>query len=175
MTIKNRIKSISIFFATVTIFAAVTPTVSVLASEIDNSTEVINDTDMLEDILSPEELNDSDLEFDVEAFIKEMESDPEISNLLEERRNMVGLTVVEPPKGQFQVMGVKTQAAKAAIKAMIKTLTKIGKKKWTSMVAKVPKSVAQYLKYQTVMEVLNIAANFQGKVEDMLARGDLHE
>ena len=107
MTIKNRIKSISIFFATVTIFAAVTPTVSVLASEIDNSTEVINDTDMLEDILSPEELNDSDLEFDVEAFIKEMESDPEISNLLEERRNMVGLTVVEPPKGQFQVMGVK--------------------------------------------------------------------
>ncbi|PGK52079.1 hypothetical protein CN918_30270 [Priestia megaterium] len=76
--------------------------------------------------------------------------------------------------GQMTTMGVKSQTAKVAAKAMVKTLSRYGKVAWnrtvTSYINKLPVSSASkkllkgYLKYEVVMKTLNVVIGFSGTI-----------
>lgn len=67
----------------------------------------------------------------------------------------------------------KTAAAKVAIKGAIKALKQIGKKAWNDTVKKIPiKEVAKkYLTYEVLLKSLNVALDFEGKIEDAITSG----
>ncbi|WP_143272225.1 hypothetical protein [Alloscardovia macacae] len=66
-----------------------------------------------------------------------------------------------------QERGPKTLAAKAAIKAAIKTLKHIGKRSWDATINKLPlpMQVKKYLLFDFVWRVLNIARDFEGTAQ----------
>lgn len=76
--------------------------------------------------------------------------------------------------GQMTTMGVKSQTAKVAAKAMIKTLGRIGKVAWdrtvTTYINKLPigagskKVLKKFLKYDMVFKVLNAVIGFGGTI-----------
>ncbi|WP_341285387.1 hypothetical protein [Priestia megaterium] len=76
--------------------------------------------------------------------------------------------------GQMTTMGVKSQAAKVAAKAMVKTLSRYGKVAWnrtvTTYINKLPisstskKLLKGYLKYEFVMKTLNVVVGFSGTI-----------
>jgi len=78
------------------------------------------------------------------------------------------------PPGTMTTMGVKSQTAKVAAKAMLKTLGRIGKVAWdrtvTTYINKLPINKAsktvlkKYLKYDIVFKVLNAVIGFGGTI-----------
>ncbi|USL45174.1 hypothetical protein [Priestia megaterium] len=76
--------------------------------------------------------------------------------------------------GEMTTMGVKSQAAKVAAKAMIKKLGRYGKVAWdrtvSSYINKLPisstskKLLKGYLKYEVVMKTLNVVIGFSGTI-----------
>ncbi|OTA26170.1 hypothetical protein B9G54_05670 [Alloscardovia macacae] len=72
-----------------------------------------------------------------------------------------------------QERGPKTLAAKAALKAALKTLKHIGKRSWDATINKLPLpvQVKRFLGYDILFRAINIGINLQGMGEDFLTKG----
>lgn len=160
----KKIKLISLLFTLITLLSVTTPTISVVASELDN-----NGTDTGFTEMELDELNSSEMNFDMELFLNDVYSDPELVSILQESKYNKFLE--QDNSGQMQTRGAKTVAAKVAVKGMIKTVKKIGKKNWDKLVAKAPAAIAKYVKYDTVLQVFNIVTGIEGTIENGLIKG----
>lgn len=160
----KKIKMISLLFTIIALLSVTAPTVSVVAAELDD-----NETDTIFTEMELDELNNSEKNFDMELFLNDVYSDPELVSILEESK--YDQMSQQANSGQIQTMGVKTVAAKVAVKGMIKTVKKIGKAKWNKLVAKAPAAIAKYVKYDTVLQVFNIVTGVEGTIENGLIKG----
>lgn len=115
--------------------------------------------------LELEELNNSDINYEMELFLNEIYSNQELATIIQQAK----VETVNP--GQIQTFGAKSVAAKVAVKGMIKTVKKIGKKQWNSIVSKAPAAIAKYIKYDAVLQVFNIVTGIEGTIENGLIIG----
>ncbi|MCK8626655.1 hypothetical protein [Apilactobacillus kunkeei] len=81
------------------------------------------------------------------------------------------------PEG-LELRGFKSAMEKVSIKAMLIAMKRIGKKAWDAAVKKViehipakksvKKALFKFLKFKTLIRLLNVAFNIDGKIEDIL-------
>jgi len=74
---------------------------------------------------------------------------------------------------EISTRGIKSKAAKVAAKAAIAALKKMGRKAWNKAISSVPiikGFLKKYLSYESVMKTLNIVSDFEGNIDNAMAK-----